>query len=115
MRATGRSPKVLALLGLAAMVVGAIDPLEGAFVIMPGVALVTLAARLSRSRHLRLIGWSLLLVAAGVGAMIVLSALGGVGGRSGRSPWWSLVILPYPVGWIMGIVGAIRMWREPPA
>ena len=51
----------------------------------------------------------------GFGALWWLSALGGVGdlkdgGR--RSNWWALVLAPFPVGWVMGIVGAILMLRE---
>jgi hypothetical protein len=26
--------------------------------------------------------------------------------------WWALTILPYPVGWVMGLVGAIRRLIE---
>lgn len=58
------------------------------------------------------IGLDLLLVAAGVGALVGLSALGGFGGRSGLSCWWGLVILPCSIGWTMGIVGAIRRGQE---
>jgi hypothetical protein len=39
--------------------------------------------------------------------MWVLSAFGGLGGATGRSPWWGLTILPYPAGWIMGIIGLV--------
>ena len=39
--------------------------------------------------------------------MIVLTILGGIGGHSGRSLWWGLFVLPYPLGWIIGIVGAV--------
>ena len=53
-----------------------------------------------------------MLVALGFGALWVLSAFGGVGGPGGHSNWWALVLAPYPVGWIMGIIGAIRRLRE---
>ena len=43
-----------------------------------------------------------------------MSALGGLGGESGRTIWWGLVLLPYPVGWVMGVIGAIRRLREAP-
>lgn len=102
----------LAILGLVAMVIGALDPLEGSFVILPGTGLVALGALLGNSRHRILLYWSFVLVAVGVGALWGLSALGGLGGNSGRSNWWGLVLLPYPVGWILGLVGAIRSLRE---
>jgi len=49
------------------------------------------------------------LIAVGVGALFGLSALGGVGGRSGHSMWWLLTVLPYPVGWVMGLVGVLAL------
>jgi hypothetical protein len=109
-----RWPRAMVVVGLAAMVVGAVDPLEGSVVVLPGMALVALGAQLGHSRHRVLIYWSLVLVAAGVGALSGLSSIGGFGGSSGRSNWWALALLPYPVGWIMGLVGAARRLREPP-
>jgi hypothetical protein len=94
------------------MVIGALDPLEGSLVILPGIGLVALGALLGNSRYRTLLLWSFVLVAVGVGALSGLSALGGFGGNSGRSNWWALAILPYPVGWIMGLIGAIRSLRE---
>jgi hypothetical protein len=105
-------PRILVLVGLVAMVIGALDPLEGSFVILPGVGLVAFGARRGNSSQRTLLLSSVVLVAVGVGALFGLSALGGFGGNSGRSNWWALAVLPYPVGWAMGIVGAIRSLRE---
>ncbi len=46
------------------------------------------------------------------GALWGMSAIGGIGGSTGRSMWWALVLLPYPVGWVMGFAGVIRALRE---
>ena len=99
--------RILGVLGLFGMLIGAIDPLEGSLIILPAAGLIALGALLGRSRHRRLLYWSFILVAVGIGALWVLSAFGGVGGHTGRSMWWLLIVLPYPVGWIMGLVGAI--------
>jgi hypothetical protein len=99
--------RTLLILGLLGMVVGALDPLEGSVIILPGVGLVTLGAFLGKSRYRKLLGGSFVLVAVGVGAMFATSAFGGFGGNSGHSMWWGVVILPYPIGWIIGLVGAI--------
>jgi hypothetical protein len=98
--------RILIIVGSVAMLVGAVDPLEGSFVILPGSGLVTLGVFVSGSeRRLRTDWfWVFGLIAFGVGAMFVLSALGGIGGRSGHSMWWGLLILPYPIGWVMGFV-----------
>jgi hypothetical protein len=77
--------RILVVVGGIAMLLGAIDPLEGSLIILIGSVLI----------------------AVGVGLMWGVSAFGGLGGTTGRSLWWGLVILPYPVGWIMGIIGLI--------
>ncbi|MFA5057483.1 MAG: hypothetical protein WC485_05175 [Opitutaceae bacterium] len=46
-----------------------------------------------------------ILIALGVGALWSMSFFGGVGGTSGHSVWWSLLTVPYFVGWPMGILG----------
>jgi hypothetical protein len=89
------------------MLIGAIDPLEGSLIILPGTGIVALGAFLGKSRHRTLIYRAFILVAVGVGAMVVISMFGGLGGKTGHSMWWGLFILPYPAGWIMGLAGAI--------
>jgi len=89
------------------MLIGALDPLEGSLVILPGSGMVVLGAFLGRSRRRTLLLWGFIVLAVGVGALWGMTALGGLGGRTGRSMLWALVLLPYPVGWVMGVVGAI--------
>jgi hypothetical protein len=99
--------RVLIILGSLAMVVGAIDPMEGAAIILPGSLLVALGTCLGPFDR-RLIAYRVtdfLLIAFGVGAMWILSAAGGIGGKSGLSMWWGVLILPYLVGWSMGMWG----------
>ena len=98
---------ILLFVGLLAMLIGTLDPLEGSFIILPGSGLVAIGVFLARSRYRLLLCWAFVLIAFGVGAMVVLSMWGGIGGRSGHSMWWGLFILPYPVGWFLGVVGII--------
>jgi hypothetical protein len=105
--------RLLVILGLVLMVVGALDPLEGSVVILGGSALVAIGAFLSSTHRYALQLMALALTAVGVGALFGLSALGGVGGNTGRSYWWLLLCAPYPIGWLMGIIGAARKLREP--
>lgn len=104
--------KILVIIGLIAMVIGALDPLEGSLIILPGCGMSALSARLGRSPHRRLLYGALGFIAIGVGLMFALSMFGGVGGNSGHSAWWGLVVLPYPIGWIMGLLGSIRRVAE---
>ncbi len=103
---------ILVFLGLIAMLVGALDPLEGSLVILPGSGLVALGAFLGHSQHRKFLAWSFVLVAIGVGALWGLSYVGGFGGNSGRSTWWALALIPYPVGWVMGLVGTLGKIRH---
>jgi len=110
-----RWSRILVVVGFIAMVIGAIDPLEGSLVIFPGTAMVALGAWLGKSRYWKLLCRAFALVAVGVGALFALSAFGGFGGRSSLSYWWGILILPYPIGWVLGIIGAIKKLREGPA
>jgi hypothetical protein len=98
--------------GLLAVAVGTIDPLEGSIVILGGFTLIAIAAYRRRSRQRIGLSWSVLLVGVGVGAMFSLSAMGGVGGTSGHSAWWAVTILPYPVGWLVGVIESVQLARE---
>jgi hypothetical protein len=100
---------LLSIIGLLAMMIGALDPLEGAFVILPGSGLIALAAFLGQSRHRRFVYWAFGLTALGVAVIVVWSLFGGVGGDTGRSTWWLLTALPYPVGWFMSLLGAVHL------
>lgn len=98
--------RLYVITGSVFMLAAALDPLEGSVIILIGSGLVALGTFLGRAGQRMLRFWILIfiLIAIGVAVMFVLSALGGIGGRSGRSMWWGLLILPYPVGWLMGIV-----------
>ncbi|HEU4994928.1 MAG TPA: hypothetical protein VFT29_08910 [Gemmatimonadaceae bacterium] len=108
----GRWSHILVMVGLAGMVLGALDPLEGAFLILPATGLVALGGYLTESRHRRALAWAFLLVTIGVATLVGLSAVGGFGGDTGRSMWWAILLIPYPVGWLMGLVFGVRRIRE---
>ena len=99
--------RILIITGSIAMLIGAIDPMEGSLVILPGSGLVALGTFLGQSER-RLIAYRVsvfILIAIGVGALWGFSMVGGFGGNSGRSMWWGILILPYLIGWSMGIWG----------
>ena len=107
-------PRVRQLLfpiGVIAIILGTLDPMEGSVVILTGIGLVTFDAMASASANRALLGWALALCAAGVAALWILSALGGVRYKTdgpGLSPWWALLIVPYPIGWLLGVIGAFK-------
>jgi len=102
-----RWSKVLLTVGYIAMLLGAIDPMEGSLLILPGSGLVALGTFLAKSER-RLLNYRVLvfvLIAAGVGAMWGFSEVGDFGGKSGLSMWWGMLVLPYLLGWSMGMWG----------
>ena len=98
--------RVLVIIGSIAMLVGAFDPLEGSLVILIGSGLVALGMFVGQAGRQMLVYWIITfsLITIGVGGMFALSSVGGIGGTSGHSLWWVVLVLPYPVGWVMGIV-----------
>jgi len=94
------------------MLIAAIDPLEGSLSVLLGSGLALAGALQARCRARRLLAWACVLSGAGVGLLWGISSIGGLGGGTGRSMWWALLILPYPAGWIMSLVGVIRSLRE---
>jgi hypothetical protein len=94
------------VVGVLLMLIGALDLLEGAVVILVGTCLAALGARLAPARGDPLRAWAFPLVAAGVAALLGLTVAGGFGGDSGRSAWWGLALLPYAIGWALGLLGA---------
>ena len=91
------------------MMLGTLDPLEGSLLILPGSGLVALSMYLGREERRAVLywTWAFILIAAGVGAMFALSAVGGIGGKSGYSMWWGILMLLYPAGWLMGLAGGV--------
>jgi hypothetical protein len=109
MRAGGRWSRALVILGSIAFCIGTLDPMEGSLLILAGCGLVLFGTYLGRQPRPMLVYWSWVtgLVVVGVAALWVLSALGGVGGNGGRSMWWLLVCVPYPVGWLLAFAGLL--------
>lgn len=99
---------VLRIIGYVAMLVGAIDPLEGSLLILAGSGMVALGTLTGKCER-RLLKYRIrvfVLIAIGVSAMWGLTWAGGFGGSSERSYWWGLLILPYFIGWYMGLWGS---------
>jgi hypothetical protein len=92
-------------------VLGAVDPLEGSLVIVAGAGASVVAAHLGQLDIRRRLDRAVALTALGVAALWVMSAAGGVGPSTGRSYWWLLLLVPYPVGWLLSLAGTIRSLR----
>jgi hypothetical protein len=96
--------RVIYIIGVIALLIGVLDPLEGSVVIAAGSVLLALATYRAHDRHWKLFLLSLILIAMGVFSLFYLSSLGGFGGNSALSWWWGTLILPYPIGWLLAVV-----------
>jgi hypothetical protein len=99
---------VLCIGGFAVMLFGVavLDLVEGALVILAGSGLAALGAFLGGSRFRKLAYWSFGLMLVGLGVTWIVSAPGNFRGQSELTGWWILVVVPYVLGVIAGLVGA---------
>jgi hypothetical protein len=106
--------RVIYIIGVIALIIGVIDPLEGSVVICAGSALIALSTFLTRDRHWKIFLLSFIMIVIGVFFLFYLSSLGGFGGTSKLSWWWGLLILPYVIGWLASIITLItRAVKKP--
>jgi hypothetical protein len=87
--------------GVVALIVGAIDPMEGSVVIASGAILLGFAVNLSGDRHRRIFTLASALIVLGVAAVWVLSFFGGFHPTE-EWGWW-IAVAPYPVGWLLAM------------
>ena len=95
---------VIYIIGVIALIIGILDPLEGSIVITVGSILVALSTYLTRDRYWKTFLISSIMIVFGVSFLFYLSSLGGFGGNSKLSWWWGILILPYPFGWLIAII-----------
>jgi len=99
--------QALAVPGGLAVLVGGLDPLEGAIVILFGTALLAGAAFVAPAERAVLAarGLHFVLAAFGFAAVWTLTLIGGVGGSTGRSVAWIVLGLPLLAGWSLSFWG----------
>jgi hypothetical protein len=106
--------RVIYIIGVIALIIGVLDPLEGSVVIASGSALIALSTFLTRDRHWKIFLLSFIMILTGVFFLFYLSSQGGFGGTSKLSWWWGTLILPYVIGWLASIITLItRVVKKP--
>lgn len=101
--------KIVAIAGFCAVVLGCFDPMEGVLLIVPGTVLLALSAWLGKTPQRWLAYVACILMVISFAFLCLLTALGGFGGNAPllHSKWWALLLLPYPVGWMMGVASGV--------
>jgi hypothetical protein len=96
--------RVIYILGVVALIIGALDPLEGSIVILAGSILIALSTYLTHDLQWKTFLLLFIMILIGVSFLFYLSSLGGFGGNSALSWWWGTLILPYPIAWLIFII-----------
>jgi uncharacterized membrane protein YhaH (DUF805 family) len=101
--------RILKVVGGIARVAGTLDPMEGSLLILPGSGLVAVGMYLGGKGRRTVLcwTWAFILIAVGVAALFGLSRRWRHRRKSGHSMWWGILILPYPVGWLMALAGGL--------
>jgi hypothetical protein len=92
------------ILGVVLFLLGTLDPLEGSVLILAGSVLLAAVSHLFGDPHQKWYRIAAILILLGVLALWTLSVLGGFGGESDLARGWAVLILPYPIGWLMLLV-----------
>ncbi len=112
------SPKTLRILyytGVTAVLLGAIDPLEGSILIAAGATVLSAVSFFTNDRHKNIFLVATAGVLLGVALMWFFSSLGGFGGNSGRPMWYGLFLIPYPLGWLTIVITLlVRLFKPKP-
>ena len=97
-----RLKAIIRICGITLLLLGAPDPLEGSVLIALGAIFLAWEAGQTGRKGKRLYYYCATGIIIGVAYLFWISSLGGFGGNtSGRSWWWGLGILPYPIGWLL--------------
>jgi len=105
--------RFLFVIGVIALLAGVIDPLEGSLAIAGGSGLITLSVYMTRDRYRESHLFAFILIVFGVFFLFFFSSLGGFGDGAVLSWWWALLILPYPLGWLLAVSLLVaRLFRK---
>jgi hypothetical protein len=105
---------LLHMIGLALLIIGILHPLEGSLLVAVGSLLLSASKYLHKDSQTKHFIWLTILICSGVLTMVLLSALGGIGGNSSLPIWLALFILPYPLGWLLTIKLLIKRAMQNP-
>ena len=106
--------RLLFLIGVLCVLIGALDPLEGSVLILAGSGMLAACTFNDKEERWKWYVGAFAAIAFGVFFLFFLSSLGGFGGTSELSWWWGILILPYPIAWVFLIVIlALRLFGKP--
>lgn len=94
--------RIIYIIGVVALIIGALDPMEGSVLIALGALLTTITTFIAKDRHYRFFLVAGIMILFSVAMLWYVSALGGFDPK--KQWWWLIILIPYPVGWLMEII-----------
>jgi len=91
--------RTLFTVGVIALFVGIFNPMGWYIIVTAGAVMITLAALAEQDRHRYIYLASTFLVIIGSLLIYYMSLLGSYEVQG--EWWWNLMVLPYPIGWIV--------------
>jgi hypothetical protein len=107
MKQRAKWTNVIFIVGIIALILGIIDPMEGSIVIAAGSIFIAISAFFSHDHYRKIFLVTAIMITIGVLSMFYVSSLGGFDPK--HAWWWDVLILPYPVGWLISVITLITM------
>lgn len=84
--------QIIYIIGSIALILGALDPMEGSVVIVAGSAAIAFATYLTKDWYFKRFLVTFIMIMVGVCCLFYFSSLGGFGGTATLSWWWGILI-----------------------
>jgi hypothetical protein len=95
--------RIAFIFGVVSLIIGVIDPLEGSVVIALGSMLLTFSTYMQNDPHWKGYLAGSVMILTGVSFLFYFSTKGGFG-ESAMSWWLGILVLPYPLGWLLSVI-----------
>jgi hypothetical protein len=104
--------RVAFIFGVVSLIIGVIDPLEGSVLIALGSILLTFSTYMRKDPQWKGYLAGSVMIITGVSFLFYFSTKGGFG--DSMSWWLGILILPYPLGWLLSVIMLIlRIFKRP--
>jgi hypothetical protein len=95
--------RIAFIFGVVSLIIGVIDPLEGSVLVALGSILLSVSTYMQKDPQWKFYLTGSVMIITGVSFLFYFSTLGGFG-DSAISWWWGILILPYPLGWLLSVI-----------
>jgi hypothetical protein len=99
-------------LGLFSLFLGSLDPLEGSILILIGFIFISIFMKVTHNKFAKYFIFASSISGIGIFFMFYFSFLGGFFGNSTLNKWYLLLLLPYPLGWLLFIILLVTNFFE---